>query len=73
MTRPPLIRLSPLLALLLVSMVVIGMIVVAITAAITVTLRAEPAATESKLGGDLEELQFFSLPAGHRGPGGTVD
>ena len=36
-------------------------------------LRAEPAPGQSKLGGELEELQFFSLPAGHRGPGGTVD
>ena len=36
-------------------------------------LRAEPAAEQSTLGGELEELQFFSLPAGHRGPGGTVD
>ena len=36
-------------------------------------LREEPAAEQSTLGGELEELQFFSLPAGHRGPGGAVD
>jgi hypothetical protein len=36
-------------------------------------LRAEPAVAHVSLEGDLEELQFFSLPAGHRGPGGTVD
>jgi len=36
-------------------------------------LRAEPAASQASLGGDLEELQFFALPDGHRGPGGTVD
>ncbi len=36
-------------------------------------LRAEPAAEQGTLGGELEELQFFSLPAGHRGPGGAVD
>ena len=36
-------------------------------------LRAEPAVAHGSLEGDLEELQFFSLPAEHRGPGGTVD
>ena len=36
-------------------------------------LRAEPAVERGTLGGELEELQFFSLPAGHRGPGGAVD
>ncbi len=36
-------------------------------------LRVEPVAEQVTLGGELEELQFFSLPAGHRGPGGTVD
>ena len=36
-------------------------------------LRTETAAEQSTLGGELEELQFFSLPAGHRGPGGAVD
>jgi len=36
-------------------------------------LRSEPAPEETSLGGELEELQFFSLPAGHRGPGGKVD
>ena len=36
-------------------------------------LRAEPTPAKSTLGGELEELQFFSLPAGHRGAGGKVD
>ena len=36
-------------------------------------LRTEPAAGQASLGGDLEALQFFALPDGHRGPGGTVD
>jgi selenocysteine lyase/cysteine desulfurase len=36
-------------------------------------LRAEPEGACCTLEGDLEELQFFALPDGHRGPGGTVD
>jgi len=36
-------------------------------------LRSEPVPAQTSLGGELEELQFFSLPAGHRGPGGKVD
>jgi selenocysteine lyase/cysteine desulfurase len=36
-------------------------------------LSEQPAGAGSTLGGDLEELQFFSLPDGHRGPGGKVD
>jgi hypothetical protein len=36
-------------------------------------LRAEPERACCTLEGDLEELQFFALPDGHRGPGGTVD
>jgi hypothetical protein len=36
-------------------------------------LRTGPAAEKSTLGGELGELQFFSLPAGQRWPAGTVD
>ena len=36
-------------------------------------LREQPEGAGSTLEGDLEELQFFALPDGHRGPGGTVD
>ena len=36
-------------------------------------LRAEPAADRALLEDELGKLQFFTLPGGHRGPGGTVD
>jgi len=36
-------------------------------------LREQPEGACCTLEGDLEELQFFALPDGHRGPGGTVD
>ena len=36
-------------------------------------LRAGPEAASETLDGDLEELQFFTLPAGQRGPGSPVD
>jgi selenocysteine lyase/cysteine desulfurase len=36
-------------------------------------LSLQPAGAGSTLGGDLEELQFFSLPEGHKGPGGKLD
>ena len=36
-------------------------------------LSEQPAGAGSTLGGDLEELQFFSLPEGHKGPGGKLD
>ena len=36
-------------------------------------LRAGPEAATETLEGDLEELQFFTLPAGQRGPGSPVD
>ena len=36
-------------------------------------LRAEPEAATETLEGDLEELQFFTLPAGQRGPGQPLD
>jgi selenocysteine lyase/cysteine desulfurase len=36
-------------------------------------LREQPEGACCTLEGDLEELQFFALPDGHRGPGGKVD
>jgi len=36
-------------------------------------LREQPEGAGSTLEGDLEALQFFALPDGHRGPGGAVD
>jgi len=36
-------------------------------------LREQPEGAGSTLKGDLEALQFFALPDGHRGPGGAVD
>jgi selenocysteine lyase/cysteine desulfurase len=36
-------------------------------------LSEQPEGAGTTLAGDLEELQFFSLPEGHRGPGGKVD
>jgi len=36
-------------------------------------LKEQPDGAGSTLEGDLAELQFFALPDGHRGPGGTVD